>query len=49
VTEELYDHESDPREWHNVATFPAYRSVKEALRKWLPPTNAANAPFEGKD
>jgi arylsulfatase A-like enzyme len=48
-TEELYDHESDPREWHNVATFPAYRSVKEALRKWLPPTNAANAPFEGKD
>ncbi len=48
-TEELYDHESDPEEWHNIAANPEYRHIKNTLRKWLPSENAANAPFEVKD
>ncbi len=48
-TEELYDHESDPGEWHNLAQDPAFREIKGALRRWLPSVNAANAPFEVRD
>ena len=38
--EELYDMHKDPHQWHNLATSPAHRDVKIALRKWLPKTNA---------
>ncbi len=48
-TEELYDHETDPHEWYNIAADPDHRDVKTALRKWLPTVNAPNAPFEVKD
>ena len=38
--EELYDHRSDPHEWDNQATNPAYGDALEALKKLLPRTNA---------
>lgn len=45
-TEELYDHSTDPNEWHNLANKPEYHQIKTELASWLPKTNAANAPFE---
>jgi iduronate 2-sulfatase len=30
--EELYDHQSDPYEWHNVANNRGYRNIKKALK-----------------
>ena len=33
--EELYDHRSDPNEWHNLADDPASREVKARLNKSL--------------
>jgi arylsulfatase A-like enzyme len=38
--EELYDHRSDPNEWHNLASDPAYAKSKQDLRAWLPLANA---------
>lgn len=35
-SEELYDHESDPWEWDNLASDPAYAKVIAAHQKWLP-------------
>ncbi len=35
-TEELYDHENDPREWTNLAGRPEFASVMADHRKWLP-------------
>jgi len=43
--EELYDHESDPHEWHNLAGDPARQSVIDEHAKYLPEVNAA--PVEG--
>lgn len=37
--EELYDHESDPLEWNNLANDPQYEAVKQGFRKWLPEVN----------
>ncbi|MBN1673691.1 MAG: sulfatase [Kiritimatiellae bacterium] len=37
--EELYDHENDPNEWHNLANDPAYASIKAEHRAWLPTVN----------
>ena len=34
--EELYDHRSDPREWHNLASSPPMRSTIERLARSLP-------------
>ncbi len=42
-TEELYDHENDPNEWHNLADKPELRRVKRELAKWLPKENAPDA------
>ena len=33
--EELYDHETDPNEWHNIADNPEYSAIKEELKKFL--------------
>jgi hypothetical protein len=38
--EELYDHDHDPHEWHNLAGNPAFAAVKGALAKWLPKHDA---------
>lgn len=45
-SEELYDHDADPNEWTNLAEDPKFRTTKRELAKWLPKTNAANAPFD---
>ena len=43
-TEELYDHQSDPNEWENLADVPDHAAVKAELSRWLPETNAAEGP-----
>ncbi|MHC4118914.1 MAG: sulfatase [Planctomycetota bacterium] len=43
-TEELYDHDSDPHEWHNVAARPENAGVIRRLKRWLPRTEALPAP-----
>ena len=35
-TEELYDHDSDPHEWANVAAAPEYATVKQQLAEAIP-------------
>jgi len=42
-TEELYDHASDPNEWHNLAGMPKYRQILKGLKEWLPDINAEPA------
>jgi hypothetical protein len=32
----LYDHDTDPKEWSNLASDPKYEDVKNRLEKWLP-------------
>jgi len=39
-TEELYNHESDEHEWHNLANKPEYKTQKEELVKCLPQNEA---------
>jgi len=39
-TEELYDHEADPHEWHNLASDAQYQDVIDELKRWLPRDNA---------
>ncbi len=34
--EELYDHRSDPNEFHNLADDPRHTVIKDKLRQWLP-------------
>ncbi len=43
-SEELYDHDKDPRERTNLATRPEYRSVIKKLSQWIPTHNATIAP-----
>ncbi|QDU87517.1 Choline-sulfatase [Pirellulimonas nuda] len=38
--EELYDHQTDPNEWKNLASDPAYARVKARLAQSLPKQNA---------
>jgi arylsulfatase A-like enzyme len=47
-SEELYDHEKDELEWANMANKPEFADVKKELAKWLPETDAPNAPRSGK-
>ncbi len=35
-SEELYDHESDPNEWTNLAARPEFAAIKRELKAWLP-------------
>jgi arylsulfatase A-like enzyme len=39
-TEELYDHSVDPMEWNNLSKNPAYASVMDAHKVWLPDYNS---------
>jgi arylsulfatase A-like enzyme len=43
-SEELYDLENDPHEWHNLAGIPAYAAVIAEHVQWLPTVNAPLAP-----
>lgn len=47
-SEELYDHSSDPNEWTNLAMRHEHASLKESMRKWLPATDAPEAPIAGE-
>ena len=38
-SEELYDHQQDPNEWHNLASDPDYAHVKQDFAQWLPTRN----------
>jgi arylsulfatase A-like enzyme len=42
-SQELYDMEADPNEWKNLASDPAFASVIEEHRRWLPETSAKPA------
>lgn len=33
---ELYDHRSDPDEFHNLAKDPAHKAIRDRLARWLP-------------
>ena len=35
-TEELYDHQTDPMEWQNLASDPELQAVKDRLSQYLP-------------
>ncbi len=35
-SEELYDHDSDPHEWENVATASAHAAAKQRLAEGVP-------------
>ena len=39
-TEELYDHQEDPREWKNLAKDPRFSEVLAEHRQWLPKSEA---------
>ena len=43
-SQELYDMQEDPREWHNLAGEPEYADVIAELAKWIPQEPAAPAP-----
>ena len=43
--EELYDHSFDPHEFKNLASDPAFASVKTELRKHLPSTEAPEVEY----
>lgn len=42
-SEELYDHQNDPHEWHNLAKKNTYQDIKDKLALHLPATWAADA------
>jgi arylsulfatase A-like enzyme len=46
--EELYDHESDPLEWTNLAGLPEHAALKKELAAHFPAVNAPEPPAEGK-
>lgn len=43
-SEELFDMQSDPNEWTNLAANPKFASVKRDLAKWLPKVNKKPVP-----
>jgi arylsulfatase A-like enzyme len=43
-TEEFYDHETDPREWTNLANDLRQADVLAAHRRWLPKVDSPPAP-----
>jgi hypothetical protein len=42
--EELYDNDTDPMEWTNLADRPELEAVKKRLAKWMPTYDAEDAP-----
>ncbi len=47
-SEELYDHDSDPYEWDNIASDPQHTVLKTELKEYLPKTNAPELPRQGE-
>ncbi|MEC8554638.1 MAG: sulfatase [Planctomycetota bacterium] len=51
-SEELYDHEKDQWEWHNLAADSKHAEIKGTLRQWIPshhePVSALQEAFEGR-
>jgi arylsulfatase A-like enzyme len=50
--EELYDHQTDPYEWTNLANQPEHAALKADLAKHFPSTNIAPSsakPAKGKN
>jgi len=43
-SEELYDHETDPREWNNVANDADFANIKQTLGRWVTKKWAEPAP-----
>ena len=43
-SEELYDHDADRNEWHNLANDKRYAEVVASHSKWLPTTEAKQVP-----
>jgi len=39
-SEELYDHDTDPNEWNNLARQAEHREIMEELKRWLPDIDA---------
>jgi hypothetical protein len=46
-TEELYDHESDPMEWKNLADRSEHDQLKEQMARWIPMKEAREAKRRG--
>ncbi len=46
ATEELYDHQTDPLEWTNLAGKNEHAAVKKELARWLPKVNAPDSVHE---
>ncbi|MCH9649671.1 MAG: sulfatase [Deltaproteobacteria bacterium] len=46
--EELYDHQQDPHEWHNLAGEPKLNPIKEELGTFFPAVAAPDAPVTFK-
>ncbi len=46
-SEELYDHDTDPNEWHNLVGDPGHADVKAELANWLPVEDAPDLRFAG--
>ena len=44
-SEELYDHDADPNEWHNLADDPDYADAIAELASWLPTEEAPDLRF----
>ena len=44
-SEELYDHDADPNEWHNLAGNPDYADAQAELASWLPTEEAPDLRF----
>jgi arylsulfatase A-like enzyme len=43
---ELYDHQSDPQEWKNLAADSTHAKTIARLAKWLPQSEAPDAAFD---
>ena len=44
-TEELYDHQADPMEWHNLISNPEYAEVKARLKSYVPSVREPESPL----